>query len=467
MFPTFRHTVTHRRDWKTSNSCIDEGLYRATQQGDVDAVKHLLESGVDSNGMSQEGTTALHVAARRGHLDVVKLLVEHGAEVDKSTEANGTALHFAAKEGRYAVVDHLLEEGADVDARSLGGETALATGIREHHIDVVRLLLDHGASHLIRAEDSLTALHLAAMKDHTEIARLLITRGADLHALDDEQRSPLTFAAQRGNAEIVRILLDLEVQVNDTLGAEALRSAAANGHFEVVELLLDRGADVRLVHHDDQVTPLHVAAKMGNLDVVKLLLERGANINAQAKDGSMPLHRAAFSGYRDIVSLLLDSGALIDATARGGTPLHYILRSASSTKAILEILVVLLERGANPQALDSDGFSVLQTARMRHRDSVPILNVLHQHLMEPGVTIPTLGGTEESEDVLRDNECFSYKDDPADWERALAIGVPSYVSRVAIANTQRYVKCTLHRWLPKEILTQLQLRPLKYREQPH
>jgi ankyrin repeat protein len=123
----------------------------------------------------------------------------------------------------------------------------------------LRTLLDENPS-LANAwsDDGFTPLHFAAFFGHPEAARLLIERGADLEA-------------RSTNREFA-------------LNAAPLHSAVAARQRDVIEVLLDAGADVNAVQHAGY-TPLLEAAQSGDSELVELLLERGADPDAKLDDG--------------------------------------------------------------------------------------------------------------------------------------------------------------------------------------
>lgn len=85
-------------------------------------------------------------------------------------------------------------------------------------------------------------------------------------------------------------------------------AAADMTRVEVVELLLQHGADVSLPAHERRTTPLHEAAGNGYVRVVKRLLAAGADVNAKWNDGQTPLSRSAF--HNDVTALLRQHGQL-------------------------------------------------------------------------------------------------------------------------------------------------------------
>ena len=113
---------------------------------------------------------------------------------------------------------------------------------------------------------------------------------------------------------------------------------------EVAALLLDRGADLEAkAKNDNGRTPLHLAAWWNdNPEMVELLLDRGANIEAQDDYGSTPLHLATTIGNNpEVAALLLNRGADIEARDDNvGTPLHWAANNP-------EVTALLLDRGAD------------------------------------------------------------------------------------------------------------------------
>jgi ankyrin repeat protein len=81
------------------------------------------------------------------------------------------------------------------------------------------------------------------------------------------------------------------------------------GNTKIVELLLEKGADVNAKDKDGNVTALIMAASNGHTETVKFLLERGADVNAKDNDGFTALKAARKAGHLDIVQLLKKAGA--------------------------------------------------------------------------------------------------------------------------------------------------------------
>ena len=119
-------------------------------------------------------------------------------------------------------------------------------------------------------------------------------------------------------------------------GTTLLTVAAEEGHEEVVQLLLDNGADPNKPNSMGS-TPLNQAATFRRIDVLKLLLFRGALPDKANNTGRTPLHSAVSSGNLSIVRLLLDSGATPDMQDDfGWTPM--LMAKALRNDKIMKLL---------------------------------------------------------------------------------------------------------------------------------
>uniref|UniRef100_A0A0D6R704 Uncharacterized protein n=1 Tax=Araucaria cunninghamii TaxID=56994 RepID=A0A0D6R704_ARACU len=140
---------------------------------------------------------------------------------------------------------------------------------------------------------------------------------------NEDSRSLLHVAAAAGHHQIVCILgagVDPSVSgVNssDEEGWTPLHSAVSSGKDNVVEVLLQAGADVSMANKGGR-TALHYAASKGRLNIAQILISHGAKVNQKDKFGCTPLHRAASAGHSQLCELLIDDGADVDATDKTG-----------------------------------------------------------------------------------------------------------------------------------------------------
>lgn len=260
-------------------------FFAAIQPGNGEAIRRRLRLGMPVDiTQDGEGYTPLHVAALRAADDVVAVLLECGATVDAMTARGDSVLNSAAYAGHAGLMKLLLDAGASV--HGMPGVRALASSIRRKHHDAARLLIAAGVD-LNTPDDVLMgsaleqAIRLGAPIDflaemvragadvngagfsrplcqaianaHLDVFELLLAAGADVNQVNEYGDTALMMAASYGNVSAVNRLMDLGVSVDSResrVGRTALMNAVWEGRFEVVELLLQRGADPFVIDFD-------------------------------------------------------------------------------------------------------------------------------------------------------------------------------------------------------------------------
>ena len=147
---------------------LEESIWRAAKSGDLEAVKHYLDNGVDPNALDpQFASTPLGQASLVGNIDIVKHLIGAGAGVNTRNGDGSTPLHLAAFTGQLEVVEILLQNGADVDAKTDDGNTPLDSAkvdwnttqfvARSLKIELERAKVQTGRAHIIKRLSQYTA----------------------------------------------------------------------------------------------------------------------------------------------------------------------------------------------------------------------------------------------------------------------------------------------------------------------
>jgi uncharacterized protein len=181
----------------------------------------------------------------------------------------------------------------------------LITAVQTGDSAKVRDLLS-GDPSLAAARDSngVSALMHAVYRRNQEIAGIILSSHPGLDIFE---------ATAIGNSKRIAELLDADPSLTGAYspdGFTALHLSAFFAQPQAAEILLQHGADTSAVATNaTQVMPLHSAAAGGSFEVVQLLLQRGAPVNAKQQHGWTALHSAANNGEEKMVKLLLHHGA--------------------------------------------------------------------------------------------------------------------------------------------------------------
>ncbi len=129
----------------TPSAASDPALVSAVRQKDGEAVRKLLDRGVNPNAPQGDGTTPLHWAAHLDELTIAGILLRGGARADVSNDLGFTPMHLACTNRNAPMVERLLAAGADPNATSHNGETVLMTCARSGSAGAVKALIGRGA----------------------------------------------------------------------------------------------------------------------------------------------------------------------------------------------------------------------------------------------------------------------------------------------------------------------------------
>uniref|UniRef100_A0A673IK55 Ankyrin repeat and KH domain-containing protein 1-like n=1 Tax=Sinocyclocheilus rhinocerous TaxID=307959 RepID=A0A673IK55_9TELE len=373
--------LTRMRAENTLNAsqADNRSLAEACSDGDVNAVRKLLDEGRSVNEHTEEGESLLCLACSAGYYELAQVLLAMHANVeDRGIKGDITPLMAAASGGYVDIVKLLLVHGADVNAQSSTGNTALTYACAGGFLDVVKVLLKEGANIEDHNENGHTPLMEAASAGHVEVSRVLLEYGAGINTHSNEfKESALTLACYKGTSSDVCTGLLRHYSCACFVGAQVnmpadsfespLTLAACGGHVELAALLIERGANLEEVN-DEGYTPLMEAAREGHEEMVALLLAQGANINAQTEETQeTALTLACCGGFLEVADFLIKAGADIELGC--STPLM-----EAAQEGHLELVKYLLAAGANVHATTATGDTALTYAcENGHTDVADVL----------------------------------------------------------------------------------------------
>jgi ankyrin repeat protein len=324
-------------------------LVEAAKRRDWQAVRELIREGADPGAAVPDGTTALHWASYWDDVETAELLIREGADANAANDLGATPLWNAAMNGSAAMVRTLLVAGADPNAALRSGETPVMTAARTGNPEALELLLSAGGDPDARGTRGQTALMWAASQHHPEAVSVLLAHGADVDARSDSwtqvmavpphsdpanqqivphgNNTALLFAARVGDVASARLLMEAgtDVDATDAWGLTPTVLAAHSGFAELVELLLDGGADPDLAGAG--FAAIHLAVLRRDEGMARILLVHGADPDARLANwtptrrasndwsihpslvGATPFWLAARLGEPGLMLLLAEHGA--------------------------------------------------------------------------------------------------------------------------------------------------------------
>ncbi|KAF9894930.1 hypothetical protein FE257_004552 [Aspergillus nanangensis] len=224
-------------------------LLHAAEVGATKTLQRVLEKihPNEINGKDSLGPDALMWACSNGHDDAVRILLNAGLDINCRNSWGSTPLVLAVECENTGLVRLLLNTpGVDINHPGTRGRTPLSHAVAFGQENVVRILLDRPGVDINHPDtDGRTPLSLAAKFGLKRIVRILLDRpGVDINHPDICGRTPLSYAAEEGYEDIVDSLLKSKSVIVDCVdknGDTPLMLAVASGHARVVRLLLEVG----------------------------------------------------------------------------------------------------------------------------------------------------------------------------------------------------------------------------------
>jgi ankyrin repeat protein len=312
--PLLRHLIDQRGGDPDAREMGRTALMTASQGGHLEVVDYLLACGADADYTS-DGRNASDLAMAAGHEAVARRIAAAG---DASPAYQTKRLFEAVESGNADDVARFAAPGAQLDAHNERGETPLHVAIQRGYGDakLVAALLEAGADPSRPSADGFTPWMACkrwddpvAADEQARIAALLERAGATKQGMEFFE---LHDAARDGDVARVEALLAGGLHPDaGPLSRSPLAAAAANGHVDVVDLLLARGAALDRCE-EGRPTALIRAAQRGKLAVVQQLVRAGANVDHEDGHVGNAADHAALNRNPEIVTWLQAHGSKAD-----------------------------------------------------------------------------------------------------------------------------------------------------------
>jgi len=422
-------------DVKVANRNGSTPMWLAATGGDASIVRTLLDAGANPNEALPLGRTPLMLASRTGAVDAMKVLIDRGANLNaRDTERGTTPLMWAADQGHAAAVRLLIERGADFKAQS--SPAARGRGPALGKSSDPRTSVRRQVDAIIAEQKELP--DLSALQTGGGRGNAANADGNDANNGDDQndgnaaaagggggrgrqaqndggQLTPLIYATRANSRDTVQALLDAGADINQVSGYgwSPLLVATQNRFYQLGKFLLEKGANPNLANKGGW-TPLYLATDnrnieggdypvrqpdMDHLEYIKLLLAKGADVNARMIDstetrtvftnqwlderGATAFLRASQSGDIDLMRLLLERGAdpkimtnLNVSALQVAAGIGWVegVTSEHSTEKTVEAVRLLLDLGLDPNVQAQTGRVALHGAA--HKGATEVVKLL-------------------------------------------------------------------------------------------
>ena len=319
-------------------------LETSMQTNDIEAIRFFIKNGkFDCNKL-------ILTACSKGQLNIVKLLKEDG-NADVTEEVVMKAISSGSLQ-TYSYVSKIYT--------SFDRNKAVLTAIQFGRANMIPYLMNQQTTQI---NDFLIA---AVSAEQREITEQLLGMEADPNTINKNGDSVLLIAVKKNNNEIIQILLQAGADVNFATkndGRTPLLQAAKGSPSKIVQFLLRRGAKVNQASKDG-TTPLMEAAENNKLENINIIMQWGPVMNKLKNDTGMnALMLASMKGNTEVVTYLCNNHALVNFQSKDGkTPIFYAAIGGHT-----ETMKALLDKGASLNIVDGLGYTPLWYTRINSK----------------------------------------------------------------------------------------------------
>jgi ankyrin len=320
-----------------------------------DVVKALIEAHADLKAHSKQGFTALHFAARLGDLESVKLFLAAGVDANILTQTEGGANRVTAQLGIAKTVGTI-------------GYTPLLVSVVRGQVPLALYLLDHGADPNILAA-GYTPLHWASSQWESFTANPVYGFNDPMSGIPDRQAKlrlvkALLAHGANVNARMTKPQPSFAGGYLDATGATPFLLAASANDLEMMRLLLDAGADPKILTATN-ASAIMAAAGLNHsigedtvtetqaMETVKFLLDLGVEPKGETTFGENALFGPGYRGWNRLLAQLIDLGVNVNAVSKAGvTPFLAANGGGDRLGGVLynkEGADLLVKHGADPK----------------------------------------------------------------------------------------------------------------------
>lgn len=404
-------------------------LHWAANKGNVEIVNYLISKGADINYEDSLGTSSLVLAANSGQkntavydaffkagldpkkkykddvtlllmaipydkdLSLTNYFVTKGLSLKDTDKQGNTAFNYAARNGDLNLLKTLVEKGVKYTDNALiiaaqgNRRESNPIGVYQYLIETLKLKPS------VVSADGESVLHfLVAKPKQTEIINYFLAKGIDANQADKQGNIVLMkAAAARDNTEALELLLPIvkNIEAQNAKGESALTFAVLSGSPKAVEILVNKGADVKIVNKEGNNLGVYLiqsyrpqmnrgpesanAPKQDPFSAkMKLLQDKGLDLTTPQKDGSTLYHFALLKNDLTLLKKLADLKIDVNAKNKDGlTALHKAAMIAKDD-VILKYLISIGAKNDIKTEFDETAFTLAKENETLTQNNVSV-----------------------------------------------------------------------------------------------
>ena len=196
MFKRLRKYWERQKIFREIGSFDEAGLVYACEEGNLECLGILIDSGVNVNAVSERGVPAMSRSVDKGNLPAIRILIEAGADPNARDSKGCTPLMYSIRSSNRHIFTFLMTQDPDLELADFSGETALFKAVKEGNTTLTRKLIEAGAEVDVINQDGITPLMVAVKHERIGVVKALLSAGADPTIKNKQGRSVLEFDVQ-------------------------------------------------------------------------------------------------------------------------------------------------------------------------------------------------------------------------------------------------------------------------------
>ena len=336
-------------------------LHFSAISGNSELFTYFVEKGIDIDLRTINGSNCLHIAAQNGHLNLCKMLInKYNIDIDIIDNDGCTALHHSAISGKYELFTYFADMMPDIYVKTKARLNCLHIAAFRGHLDLSKKLIDnHEFDVNISDIDGFRALHHSVKSGECELVAYFADKGTDVYLKTKNGRNCLHIAAENGYLDLFKTLIDkydFNVHTADYDGCTSLHHSAISGNYKLVTYFAEKGIDFYLKTNNEK-NCLHIAAANGHFNLCKMLIEKCKFVvDIADNDGCTALHHSARSGSYELVTYFVHMGSNIHLKTKTGLNCLHI---AAENGHLNLCKMIISNHNFDVNIADNDGYTAL------------------------------------------------------------------------------------------------------------